>query len=124
MKPASGDAASNRPLFIDFDLYTDGDEAFKLEFTQLMIDNLRELKQAVQESTARNNGPVFLGSYHKVAATVEMLNDPDLTQTLNVLRDHHKGISGLDAGGLQNTTKQVLQLIDMIARALTVEIAA
>jgi CheY-like chemotaxis protein len=123
MKDASGDRAM-RPLFIDFDLYTDGDAAFKLEFTQLMIDNLQELQQSIQQSLRSKNGELFSLKYHKVAATIEMLSDAELTEGLDILRDHFKGTLVLSPDSLQAKGEMLQGLLGMIMRSLALEIAA
>jgi CheY-like chemotaxis protein len=124
MKDASGDPADMRPLFIDFDLYTDGDDAFKLEFTQLMIDNLYELQEGIQDSLRLNDGKPFSLKYHKVAATIEMLSDAELTEHLNMLSNHFKDIQPLSPDSLQAKAQSLLCLLPMIIRSLTLEIAA
>ena len=124
MKNSDGDRASARPLFIDFDLYTDGDVEFKIEFTQLMIDNLRELQEVIQSSLRQNNGKLFSATYHKVAATVEMLRDEELIEHLNVLNAHFKGDQPLTSDGLKTKGETLHGLLTLIARSLTVEIAA
>jgi CheY-like chemotaxis protein len=123
MKDASGDRAM-RPLFIDFELYTDGDDAFKVEFTQLMIDNLHELKESIQQSLRSNNGELFSLKYHKVASTIEMLNDAELTEGLDALRDHFKAAQVLSPDALRAKGEALQCLIGMIMRSLTLEIAA
>ena len=123
MKDASGDRAM-RPLFIDFDLYTDGDPAFKLEFTQLMIDNLQELQQSIRQSLGSNNGELFCLKYHKVASTIEMLSDVELTESLDAIRDHFKATLILGPHSLQAKGEALQCLIGMIMRSLTLEIAA
>jgi hypothetical protein len=75
-----------RNLHIDFDTYTDGDAEFKSELILLMIDNLVELQGIVQSAAKANDMKVFHGVCHKIKATVEMLADPDLSQTLVELK--------------------------------------
>ena len=124
IKDTTGDQAPIRPLFIDFDQYTDGDPIFKLEFTQLMIDNLHELQQGIHDSLCTNDGKPFSLKYHKVAATVEMLNDAELIETLNMLRDHFKAIRPLPQDHLQVKSESLHGLLSMIIRSLSLEIAA
>jgi hypothetical protein len=78
--------AQRRKLHIDFDLYTDGDAEFKGELIVLMIDNLVELQGIVRSAAKNNDMKLFHGVCHKVKATVEMLADPDLSQTLVELK--------------------------------------
>ncbi len=68
-------ADSNRPLYIDFDLVTDGDASFKNELVVLMIDNLKELMEAL--TTAGQDAEPFHKVTHKIKPTIEMLNDAE-----------------------------------------------
>lgn len=124
MKDAAGDRAPMRPLFIDFDLYTDGDPVFKLEFIQLMIDNLHELQEGIRESLRTNNGQPFSLKYHKVASTIEMLNDAMLIEDLNALRDHFKDGRFNGSGSLQAKSEDLQRMLTLVIRSLSLEIAA
>ena len=88
--------AQRRNLHIDFEMYTDGDAEFKGELIVLMIDNLTEL-QGIVRSAAKNNDPkIFHGVCHKVKPTIEMLADPDLSQTLVELKVNLADASKVD----------------------------
>jgi hypothetical protein len=76
----NGDNA--RPLFIDFELHTDGDVEFKKELISLMIDDIWELYHA-----QRNGTETFLKICHKIKATLEILNDKDLNEVITQLRN-------------------------------------
>jgi hypothetical protein len=79
-------APATRPLFIDFDAYTDGDEHFKKELVMLMIDNLLELQQTVQIVSMNNDAQRFHKTCHKIKATLEMLEDTELMDTIIQLK--------------------------------------
>jgi hypothetical protein len=81
----SGSSVS-RTLFIDFDLYTDGDEEFKQELIDSMIDNLVEMQQVLQEASQRNDAGLFQGVCHKIKPTLEMLADVELLDTVSKLK--------------------------------------
>ena len=74
--PAPG---SNRPLHIDFNLYTDGDEVYKKELIALFIGNLKELQFAQQQSAEQQDQKIFLIAGHKIKTTLSILNDDELT---------------------------------------------
>ena len=77
-----------RPLSIDFDMYTEGDENFKREIILLMINNLVELQQAlgaVQEQGSNINS--FHKACHKVASTLTMLDDTELMSEISKIKD-------------------------------------
>ena len=71
-----------RPLSIDFNLYTEGDQDFKKELIYLMIDNIHEL----QRSILCDAPEAFLSVCHKVKVTIAMLSDNELTDVVNELK--------------------------------------
>src|SRR5687768_2928169 len=98
-----------RPLFIDFNAYTDGDDDFKKELTELMIDNLRELCQALKQSDA----DLFQKVCHKIKATVVMLEDSELTQLMDDLK-----VSYTDSDRKELLDKICLAVIDSLTKEL------
>jgi hypothetical protein len=84
MKASILQSTGYRPLLIDFDLHTDGDAEFKKELIELMIDNIRELQQALRQGDQQKDPQFFSKACHKVKATLSMLNDQDL---LDVVAD-------------------------------------
>lgn len=87
---------NNRPLFIDFDQYTDGDDDFKKELVKLMVDNIRELKEALE--TAEQDVQFFQRVSHKTKPTIEMLNDKafeDLIAQVKTAEDMRPAIAEL-----------------------------
>jgi hypothetical protein len=52
-----------------------------------MIDNLIELEETVQRAGKGNDLKLFDAVCHKVKATVEMLADPELSETIIRLKD-------------------------------------
>jgi hypothetical protein len=77
-------SSSMRPLFIDFDAYTDGDDDFKKELIVLIIDNLRELQQILSPNS--HDIQVFHKVCHKVKATLVMLDDSEMMVTIEQLK--------------------------------------
>ena len=77
----------NRPLFIDFDQYTDGDVEFKKELIYLMIENLTELKDSLSEAIKRNKLELFDKTCHKIKPTLGMLGDNDLMESIQSIRN-------------------------------------
>jgi hypothetical protein len=73
----------NRQLHIDFELYTDGDQNFKIDFISLLIDNLKELLNSLQEAVAQNDIENFRYTVHKVKPTLLIINDDELTALAN-----------------------------------------
>jgi hypothetical protein len=76
--------SSARPLFIDFDAYTDGDQDFKKELIVLMIDNLRELQQILRPES--HDIQIFHKVCHKVKATLVMLDDAEVLEIIEQLK--------------------------------------
>ena len=77
-------SSTTRPLFIDFDFYTDGDPEFKKELITLMIDDLHELQHTLHP------GPivpeVFNKVCHKIKSPLEMLNDKEMLDLIAELK--------------------------------------
>ncbi len=56
-------------LNIDFDLYTDGDQEFKIELIDLMISNLKEMQWSLGMDPE-----VFKKVCHKIKSTISILD--------------------------------------------------
>jgi hypothetical protein len=78
--------SARRPLFIDFDAYTDGDPEFKKEITDLMIDNLQEMQQVLGDAIRQNDVVLFQRVCHKIKATLDMLEDRELLDLVQLLK--------------------------------------
>ena len=85
--------AGNRPLYINFDQYTDGDADFKKELIYLMIDNLKEIQNALVEATKTNKLEIFEMTCHKMKPTLSMLEDKDLLQTIQCIKSEFSNSS-------------------------------
>lgn len=81
-------SVTNRPLFINFDLYTDGDADFKKELIYLMIDNLKEVQSSLVEATQKNKLDIFEKTCHKIKPTLSMLEDNELMASIEVIKSH------------------------------------
>ena len=101
---ASARPTGNRPLFIDFNLHTDGDEVFKKELITLMIDNLRELLSAQDHSQKKNDHSFFLKACHKMKSTLTMLDDKELLQVVHELSDPLLNFDGQKTGRIKKFT--------------------
>jgi hypothetical protein len=53
------EGSETRPIFVDFNAYTDGDDEFKKELVDLMIDDLRELQQTLHLAAQHSDAPLF-----------------------------------------------------------------
>ncbi|MEO7991297.1 MAG: hypothetical protein ABI663_17230 [Chryseolinea sp.] len=96
-------------LNIDFDLYTDGDQEFKVELIELMINNLKELQWALGM-----NLEVFKKVCHKIKSTIAILS----CKTLNeVIED----LSSADTTDRWRKTNVVKELCDDIIKSLEAE---
>lgn len=78
---------ARRPLYIDFDTYTDGDPDFKKEITELMIDNLQEMQQVLQLACKQNDLVQFQRVCHKINATLDWLQDKELLDVVDQLKN-------------------------------------
>lgn len=78
-----------RPLFVDFDQHTDGDQDFKKELIVLMIDNIKELEQSLK--AAEKDLEIFSKVIHKIKPTLAMLEDPDVNKAIeNIKADNDR----------------------------------
>lgn len=75
----------NRELVIDFDLYTDGDMAFKQELISLMVNNLKELEASLVHCLEQHTVDIFRKTAHKVKPTISMLSDHALIEAIAAL---------------------------------------
>ncbi len=75
-----------RPLFIDFDVYTDGDDEFKKELVTLIIENLFELQRTLRLVSKTNDLQLFHKVCHKIKAALDMLQDQELFDTVAQLK--------------------------------------
>jgi hypothetical protein len=79
-------SVATKPLAVDFDLHTDGDEEFKRELVALMIDNVNELKDSLRKAISQNNLDSFRETCHKVKPTISILNDKELIDVIEEIK--------------------------------------
>ena len=91
METAIHNTGGRKPLAIDFDLHTDGDQEFKRELIVLMIDNIRELQESFTKSKDANQPGLFRETSHKVKPTISILNDHELMETIEALKNKGEG---------------------------------
>ena len=98
-----------RPLFIDFELYSEGDKDFKRELIASMINDLEELQQASRRSCLQSDPAAFHTAIHKVKATVTMLNDADLISAVENLRNAlPASVQSKELTSFQNVCSEVM----------------
>lgn len=107
-----------RPLSIDFNLYTDGDASFKIELISHLIDNVKELQRALM-NLSQNPLTDFLSVLHKVKATVAMLSDRELTETLEEIKSFI--ISNQPLEFMDRKLKSFNRLCDQVIASLIAE---
>lgn len=77
-----------RPLNINFDIYSDSeDNEFKGELLTLMRGSILELQVAANESLATTNADIFRKAAHKAKSTLILLNDHELIQAVEDLKE-------------------------------------
>lgn len=74
-----------RKLYMDFDLYTEGDTVFKKELLTLMIKNIQDFQKALADVFVHKTPEIFLRAAHKVKVSISMLNDQELSETLKMI---------------------------------------
>lgn len=85
-KPSHQRKPSQRRLSIDFNLYTEGDEAFKHELILVMISNIYELMQALQKGVELNDMGLFRKAYDKVHPTLLIIDDKEFMGVIHQLK--------------------------------------
>jgi CheY-like chemotaxis protein len=116
---------SLRQLRIDFDLHTDGDAVFKAELIQLLMENITELRQALDAAITKSDTQVFLKTCHKVYTAISMLNDPEFTHVVDKIRNTMRQATGaVDANDptLLADVKILNTLGEAISNSLEVEL--
>ncbi len=71
---------------INFDLYTQGDLAFKRELATLLIRNIEELRDGLSISLEEKNEKPFAHACHKIKTTLTMLGDQEFYELIEQLR--------------------------------------
>ena len=113
----STESSSNRPLKIDFELYTDGDPEFKQELVVLMIDNLIELKQSLKIDHVLQDLEGFRKVSHKIKPTLSMLDDQEFTDTIELLKD-----TTIEASQRKDAAVLLHKICDAIIKSLKADI--
>ncbi|WP_276374145.1 hypothetical protein [Chryseolinea sp. H1M3-3] len=106
--------SSNRPLFINFDQYTDGDSDFKKELIYLMIDNLKEVQTSLTEATQKNKLEIFEKTCHKIKPTLSMLEDKDLLESIQAIKSQFSNGNEKDqwVASFTSTCNQIIKSLE------------
>lgn len=75
-----------RPLSAKLDAFTDNDPEFKQELMVLMVQNLRELQEAVEKLLLRSQFPYFEKIVHKTKSVLLILDDHELNNVIEELK--------------------------------------
>lgn len=74
--------SAQRPVYVDFDQYTDGDVEYRRELAALLIKNLAQVRDDLHTAIASHDSDVFFKSCHKAKVAIHMLNDTELNGVL------------------------------------------
>jgi hypothetical protein len=77
---------NHQPLSAKLDAFTDNDPEFKQELMVLMIQNLRELQEAVAQLLSRSQFPYFEKIVHKTKSVLLILDDHELNTVIDELK--------------------------------------
>ena len=104
---------SPRPLYLNYELYTDGDAAFKGELSAMMIENIQELRQSLHDAISQQQPDIFQKACHKTKVALHMLEDQEFTDTTEEIKSklHH-----LDKTG--NSFSEQIALFDALSDAV------
>jgi len=75
-----------QPLSAKIDAFTDNDPEFKQELMVLMVQNLRELQEAVAQLLSRSQFPYFEKIAHKTKSVLLILDDYELNTVIEELK--------------------------------------
>lgn len=103
-------AGHDRPLFVDFDKYTDGDSDFKKELVVLMIDNIHELIGSLK--SVEDDLQPFLKTIHKIKPTIEMLDDPEFNEKIAGVKSEPG--NQVIAGHLHNISNDIIASLQKV----------
>lgn len=109
-----------RPLYLNFDHYTDGDPDFKRELGTQVIGNVQELRQSIYAAVQESEPEIFLKASHKIKFTLEMLNDVEFITLIREL-ERDLGTSHID-GSFAQHVRRFDDLCQAIINSLNVEI--
>lgn len=112
------DEAVDFPLAIDFDLHTEGDPAFKSELIRLLSENISELQQSLSRTLHEHHTGAFQKTCHKVSTTLQILNNKDLNDVVQDLKDEMKPANNTPA---KEKVTLFNSLCDYITKALQSE---
>jgi hypothetical protein len=108
-----------RKLNIQFEAYGADDPDFKKELIVLMLDNIRELCDAVCQSFDWKNSAVFETAAHKVKSTLNLLNDLEFNDCIHDLKDI---FDRTDEAAARQKMNAFIELADGITRSLEYEV--
>ncbi len=77
----------SRPLHVDLDEYTCGDQSFKYELTALIRNDINELQHALLTSVEKNEPQAFYKVSHRVYTSLSVLNDRELIAVIEDLKN-------------------------------------
>jgi CheY-like chemotaxis protein len=119
--PAKKQSADDLLQNIDFDLLTEGDTSFKCELLCSLIDNLQELKQSLEHTLTEQKPQVFISTSHKVAPTLDILNDNDLNKSVESLKTE---LGSSAFGSVGAMSKKFYSFCDQFIQALHREVVS
>ncbi|HYG19370.1 MAG TPA: hypothetical protein VD816_10585 [Ohtaekwangia sp.] len=108
-----------RKLNIQFEAYGADDPDFKKELIVLMLDNIKELCEAVCQSFDWKNAAVFETAAHKVKSTLNLLNDQEFN---NCIQDLKEIFDITDEAAIKRKMNEFSELSDGIIRSLEYEV--
>jgi response regulator RpfG family c-di-GMP phosphodiesterase len=73
-------------LAANLDKCTDGDMEFRRELAQLLANNISELLTNIEKALKLNDPTIFVRAVHKTKTTLSILDDGELSETLNRLQ--------------------------------------
>jgi hypothetical protein len=110
-----------RPVQINFELYVDSqDAAFKLELVELMITNIKDLRDGAKSAWIKGDADGYYSTLHKTKSTVTLLNDSEFNHAIEEVRTH---INSNSIGSQEHVLSHMNELATSIITSLEHEAA-
>ena len=116
-----GSRIDARPMRIRFELFTDTNPDFKFELISLMIKNLREIEHAAYKTFYSGESRTFASAAHKVKSTLMLLDDQELSFTVNDLKTCFE--NKMDGDALRSKILRFNLLTESVIKALSAEVS-
>lgn len=97
-----------KKVYFEIEKYAEGDAEFKQELITLMIENIKELIDALHTSVEKNDADIFQKICHKVSPTLGILNDTEFNAQIEQLKN---GKSPYEVANFEITCQNIVHTL-------------